>query len=210
MDENYLKGKRIAIFEAHPDDLELGCGGLLTRLSKSNKIDITCFSSANNVRGNLNIEDEFWKSMKHFGTTLRTCCYNDIPTMQFFKFEDVIKDRLYYTKVHFKPDVIITTNPKAHNRDHSVLGQCVMNVFQEQTILFFEDIRGGQDHRPDVYVKLSSDEFVSKMKAISFYDTQRKQRDYFKPDKISSMALYRGSQIGEIYVETFEVGRIVI
>lgn len=147
--------------------------------------------------------------MKHFEVTLRTCLWQDIPTQEFYKFEDFIKSRLFYTREHFKPDIIFCTSPKADNRDHSVLGLCVMNVFQEESVMFYEDIRGGQKHQADIYIKLSSDELVQKLRALEFYKSQN-YRKYFKPDAVSSMALFRGAQIGGLYAESFEIGRLHI
>ena len=201
-----VKGKRILVLGAHPDDIELGMGGTLWKI-RQEKIELTVFSSADNVNGS-KIEDEFWRSMYHYGITLRTCLYQDIQTMEFYKFEDFIKNRLFYTREHFKPDIIFCPSPNSDNSDHAVVGKCVLNVFQEQSILYYEDIRGGRNHKPQAYVKLTSDEFMQKQKVLEFYQTQNK-RKYFGSEPISSMAQFRGTQIGTNYAESFEIGRLV-
>lgn len=202
-----LKGKRILVVGAHPDDLELGMGGTLWKL-REEKIELTVFSSADNINGQV-IEDEFWSSMEYYGITIRTCLYQDIKTMEFFKAEDFIKARLHYIREHFKPDIIFSTSPKSDNKDHKVLGECVLNVFQEQSVLFYEDIRGGREHNSHAYVALDSEDFINKQKVLQFYKTQSK-RKYFGSEPITSMAQFRGTQIGKTYAESFEVGRLVI
>lgn len=205
-----IENKHILLVECHPDDYDLALGGFISRLGRNNpnNIEAICFSSADNVNGQ-KIEDEFWQVMRDYGITLRTTLYQDIPTMEFYKFENMIKKRLHYCREHFKPDVVISTSPYSDNLDHQILGKCVLNVFQEQSVLFYEDIRGGREHKPDIYIRLTTEEFMAKLRVLSYYKTQVK-RKYFQPDAVSSMALFRGSQIGETYAESLQIARLVI
>ena len=206
--EEIIKNQRIAVFAAHCDDIELAMGGTLNKL-KNNRVWIDVFSDATNVRGNETIMDEFWSSMKIYGLTLQTTLWSDVNTMEFYSREKDIKSRMFYCKTHFRPDIVICCNPKSDNRDHSIVGECALNVFQEQTVLLYEDIRGGREHRSDIYVILNAEDVNKKLRAARCYVTQSK-RSYFKPDALVSFLRMRGSQIGVTFAESLEVARLVV
>ncbi len=206
--EEIIKNQKIAIFCAHPDDAELAMGGTMNKI-KNNRVWIDVFSDATNVKGNQWIMDDFWESMKVYGFTMQTTLWSDINTMEFYEKEKDIKSRMYYCKMHFRPDIIICTSPKSDNRDHSIVGECALNVFQEQTVLFYEDARGGREHRPDIYVILNADDVNTKLRACRCYKTQQK-KEYFKPASIVSFLRMRGSQVSSTFAESMEIARLVL
>ena len=199
--------KRILIVGAHPDDLEFGLAGSLHKLIKDNQIKIEVFSTSVNINGN-EILDEMKKSMANLQIS-DYCVSETARTMEFFKYEDVIKQRLFELKQSFIPDIIFSTSTRSLNSDHKVLGECVLNVFQEQMIIFYETLRGDHKLNPNLYSVLSSDDLMVKLELLELYGTQT-HRDYMKPDVINTLARYRGSQIGHTYAEAFEVERMII
>ena len=201
-----FEAKRILLLACHPDDLELGCGGTLWKLRKE-ILQINIMTDALNYPGNETILSDLKNSMTFYG--IENYHVEDFTNMALDLEGTSLRQLLYNIKESFKPDVVFSTSPKAFNQDHRELGLAVLAVFQEQTVLFYEDLRGSQLHIPQVYVKLSSDEFMAKLKALTFYESQ-KTKYYFMPDAISSLAQFRGSQIFMPYAESFELGRVII
>ena len=91
-----------------------------------------------------------------------------------------------------------------------MLGTSVLNVFQEQTVLFYEVVRGDYEFQPNFYNEVSEQDAEVKQDAIRQYVSQTKKRDYAKSSIILSQLIFRGSQCLKKYAEAFEVGRIIL
>lgn len=203
---NIFDKKRILIVGAHPDDIEFGLGGTINKIENKDLIRIEVFSTSVNINGS-EILEEMKKSMAY----MRVAGYSVTEiarTMEFFKYETEIKQRLFDLKQSWCPDIVFSTSTRSMNSDHKLLGECVLNVFQEQMILFYETLRGDHKLKPNFYSILTAENMMHKLELLQFYDTQT-HREYMKPDVISTLARYRGSQIGYNYAEAFEVERLV-
>lgn len=203
-----FKDKKILIVGAHPDDIEFGMGATLNQFKKEN---VMCIVFSDTV--NLNGEDillELHNSLVKIYGVNRLVLMRDIKNLNFVNQEREIKQKLYDVKQEFKPDVIFSTNRTSYNPDHQVLGTSVLNVFQEQTILFYEVVRGDYEFKPNLYNEVSEEDAEIKQDAIRQYVTQTKKRDYAKSSIILSQLIFRGSQCSKEYAEAFEVGRIIL
>jgi len=200
-----FKGKRILIVGAHPDDIEFGLGATLNQIKNEN-IKIVVFSSTTNLNGDA-IIDELKNSMRIYD--LPFTLIQDIENMNFVAQEREIKQKLYDIKQDFKPDIIFTTSKRSYNPDHQILGISCLNVFQEQTVLFYEVVRGDYEHRANLYNKVSHNDALVKQEALMQYQTQKK-RVYLTSNIIQSQLVFRGSQCLSELAESFEVGRIIL
>ena len=200
-----FEGKKILIVGAHPDDIEFGMGATLNQI-KDEELKIVVFSSTTNLNGNT-ILDELKNSMRIYN--LQFTLINSIENMNFTSQEREVKQKLYDIKLQFKPDIIFTTSRKSYNPDHQILGISCLNVFQEQTVLFYEVIRGDYEHMPNMYNKVTEDDCTVKVQALMQYVSQTK-REYMRPEIIQSQMIFRGSQCSAHLAESFEVGRIIL
>jgi N-acetylglucosamine malate deacetylase 1 len=200
-----FQNKKILIVGAHPDDFEFGLGGLLSQLDNKNNLGII-FCTTENFNG-VQIIEELKNSMSVFNLPFRL--RRDIINMNFINQKKEINQILFDVKTELKPDIIFCTSRNSHNPDHKVLADSVLAVFQEQTILFYETVRGDYDHKPNFYVKIDKYNLETKQKAISQYVSPKALRKYMDISLVEAQARFRGSQIGEEYAEAFEVGRIV-
>ena len=203
-----FKDKRILIVGAHPDDIEFGMGATLNQFKKENVMCIV-FSDTVNLNGE-DILTELHNSLVKIYGVNRLVLMRDIKNLNFVNQEREIKQKLYDVKQEFKPDIIFSTNRTSYNPDHQVLGTSVLNVFQEQTILFYEVVRGDYEFKPNLYNEVSEEDAEVKQDAIRQYVTQTKKRDYAKSSIILSQLIFRGSQCSKKYAESFEVGRIIV
>lgn len=200
-----FKGKRILIIGAHPDDIELGMGATLNQI-KGEDVKIIVFSDTVERNGT-DIIFELSKSMAIYG--LSYTLIKDVDNMKFTDKSIQIRQKLYNTKKEFKPDIIFSPNRTSYNPDHRVLGESCLAVFQEQTILFYEVIRGDYEHIPNMYNTVSIDDMLVKQQALMQYKTQQKAT-YTSSNITQSKAIFRGAQCGAEFAETFEVGRIIL
>jgi N-acetylglucosamine malate deacetylase 1 len=202
-----FKGKKILIVGAHPDDIEFGLGATLNQIKKEN-IKCVIFSDTVNLNGDVIIK-ELENSLKNI-YNVDFVLKKNIENLNFVNQEREIKQALYDIKQDFKPDIIFSTSRNSYNPDHQVLGTSCLNVFQEQTVLFYEVVRGDYEFQPNLYNEVFEEDVEIKQDAIRQYVSQTKKRDYAKSKIILSQLVFRGSQILKDYAEAFEVGRIIV
>lgn len=192
---------KIIFFGAHPDDIELACGGTVHKLAKNNEVECVVLSKAQ-ITGNENIELEFENSLKELGVKGKLC---NVLIREFYNQVRVIKDIIYEYRY---ADIIYGPSELAAHTDHSILGKCIKSVFQEHTIFAYEDIRGGYYSKVNYWESLNDTDIFTKLHSLDCYNSQNK-RPYFNNKIISSYLQMRGSQIQKNYAEGFEVIRIV-
>jgi len=198
--------KKILIVGAHPDDIEFGMGATLNKLDKKN-VRIIVLSDTTNINGE-SIVEELNNSMKFYKIPFEL--RRDITNMNFINQEKEVKQILYDLKNDFKPDIIFSTSRRSYNPDHQIVGVSCLNVFQEQTVLFYEVIRGDYEHRPNFYIKVNEEDAEIKIRALKEYISQVQKKDYAKSEKIKALLEFRGSQCNTKFAEAFEVGRIIL
>jgi len=199
-----FKDKKILIIGAHPDDLEFGCGAILNQLKKNTNV-IMIFSDTVETNG-YGIIKELKESMKVYGLHGNLRNFNN---MNFIAEQKKIKQELWDLKKDFKFDIIFSPSPRSFNPDHRVLGESCLSVFQEQTILFYEILRGDYDFRPKLYIKVSRDDMDRKQQALLCYKTIT-NKHYSNPESIVGLAIFRGCQVNSDYAEAFEIGRMIL
>lgn len=186
------------------DDLEFGLGATLNQIKKED-INIIIYSDTVETNSN-DILSELKNSMNLYHLN-----YFVQPHGRNMRFTDQqvgIRQSLFRLKKSFTPDIIFSPSPRSYNPDHMVLGESCLSVFQEQTILFYETLRGDYEHRPNFYNKITDEDMKVKQSALARYKTQSKKH-YSNPFVIQAQALFRGSQINSHLAEAFEVGRII-
>lgn len=198
-----LKNKKILLIGAHPDDLEFGMGATMFGLDS---VDVVVLSDTVNVNGEKIIGD-FRASMDLYGFSHKM--FREPQVMEFYNYEDKIKNILFKEKQEFKPDIVFCPSFRSHNLDHRYTAAYVKNVFQEQSVLMYEVIRGDYEHKPNVWSSISQNQLDIKLGALGKYTTQ-KSRPYMNAEAIIAMARFRGAQVGVPFAETFEAVRIVV
>ena len=191
----------IVFFGAHPDDMELACGGTIHKLAKNNRVQCIVLSKTK-IKGNENIEKEFKKSMIELGVLGKIY---DIPSRDFDNEIKSIKNIIYQYK---SANIIYGPSELAAHTDHAALSRCIKSVFQEHTIYGYEDIRGGYYSKVNYWESLTDEDIFAKFHSLDCYNSQIK-RPYFDNKICMSFLQMRGSQIQKNYAEGFEVIRMV-
>src|SRR5712692_5561433 len=130
--------KRIVIMGAHPDDIELGCGGTLHQLKELNPV-IVIFTDTVETNGN-NIIEELQKSMSSYN--LKYELY-DFPNMGLVNNIPEVRTKVFNLKS--KGDIFFGPSTNSQHLDHRVLGRAIDDIMLEMTVYFYEDIRSGQN-----------------------------------------------------------------
>lgn len=206
--------KRILFVGAHPDDIEFGCGGLISNLMALGCSDIRCVVLSTELRSS----DGFVQAVRDldeqraaFGALgLHPSNYSITPVAPgqlFPEYRQNILEALYEEKAQFQPQIVFSTSYFDVHQDHRTLAKCVLKAFNRLSILHYEVFNSSINFQPTLFMPLTEADLAAKMEAISIYKTQLDPEasltDYFSPEIVRTSAMQYGLKVGSKYAEPF-------
>lgn len=201
--------KRVLALGAHTDDIELGCGGFLSRLKREGaEIAVMAFSRAEaSLPPDIpphTLQLEFEAAMKVIG--IDSVWTGDFPVRHFPDHRQMILERLVETARDYQPDLVLTMNSQDTHQDHQVIHRESVRAFRGMTLLGYETPWNQQQNVTTLFVEVSHDDLEHKIKMLSQYESQtRLGRTYMDREYAESAARFRGYQGRVPYAEAFEV-----
>ena len=220
----------ILVFGAHPDDVELGCGGtIIKEVQRGKKVGIIDFTRGElGTRGNFKIRDiETQKATKLMGVKMRkNLNFKD----GFFKNDDEHKLVLIKEIRKHQPEIVITNAPSDRHPDHARASEITINacflsglekiitnqkVWRPKSIYHYIQFN---NLKPDLVIDISQ-QMDLKIKVVKAYESQ-----FFNPkskesetiisskdfiDSVSYRSKDLGRQSGCEYAEGFLVNQLV-
>lgn len=219
---------------AHPDDEILGAGATIYKLTQENEdVNVCILSSKAEARNfkpdDKDLQEDCDAALKMLGVNrifrgeFPNIKLNTVPHLDLVQFiESCIKET--------NADVIFTHHPNDLNNDHvhtSLACQAAARLFQRNPqinglkALLFMEVLSATDwalnssagsFKPNVFVEVGEHAVDMKINALSQY--KGVMRDYPHPrsnETVKALSVYRGSQAGCMYAESFELafGRIL-
>lgn len=215
------------IVVAHPDDEVLGAGGTIYKLAQSGlEVNLCVLSGKAQARAYRPSDGELESDMnescsllginKIFEGDFPNIKLNTVPHLELVQF---IENAILQTKAQ----VIITHHPADVNNDHvqtSQACQAAIRLFQRRvevtpvSELWYMEILSSTEwgvdaalipYHPNVYVELGKQALKKKIEALSMY--RGVMREYPHPrskETLEALAVFRGSQSGCQYAESFQ------
>ena len=203
-----IKGKTIFAIAPHVDDVELGAGGTIYQLGKSNNVFYIGMSLPPLVNQDV-LLSEFHESAKVLGIKPENIILKDYDPRNLSDVRSEILQFFYDLNKKHKPDIIFIPNSKDIHQSHEVVFAEGRRAFKYSSILGYELPWNSFDFKMDLFIELSKESVDTKVRAINAYKTQ-KSRLFFSNDIVGDLARVRGKQIGREYAECFEVIRMII
>jgi LmbE family N-acetylglucosaminyl deacetylase len=203
---------QILCIGAHSDDVEIGCGGTLLRLTQEypNAVLHWVVFSAIGVRAEeaKHATKLFAGKTKIQGPVLKT--FKD-GFMPFAGAE--IKADFEEIKKTVDPDLVFTHNRKDAHQDHRVLAEMTWSTFRNHFILEYEIPKyDGDLGQPSVFVPLSAE--VAEKKTSYIMDAFKSQhpKHWFQPNTFLSLMRLRGMECASEsgYAEAFYCRKLVL
>ena len=202
-----IKNGPILFIGCHPDDIELGCGGLINKLKNQHKIYTLILSKNLDQPEHKNLVIESKKSLKILGVKEKNIIFGDFKSREFSYQRQKIVDYLWQIKKKIKPTCIFITPFDLH-QDHQVCNMESKRVFREKSILEYDLVRSSLDRNHSIFVELTKKELDVKIKALEQYKTHSK-RNYFKKQAITSIAQSGGIKQELDFCEIFKPVSII-
>ena len=207
---------------AHPDDVELGCGGILALLKKKgHKIYILVLTKGEASGDPLVREKECYLSAEilkadklFFGNLKDTKITDGIETIA--EIEKVVKIT--------QPEIVFSHGTKDRHQDHRNAGLATLSASRHcHKVLLYESPDALRNFCPQVFVDVSSS-FEVKLKALEAFSSQI-SKVFFRGNQhnsltslsgipyisnaVEGLARYRGFQASLLLAEAFEVGKFI-
>ena len=201
-------GKKIFFIGAHPDDIELGCGGLIAHLA--GKAEIFCFTLSDNQKNPLltHLPIEHHNSMQILGVDKDHVILHHFTTRRFQQERQEILEFLFEQNKKYQPDIVFThTNADLH-QDHGTVTMETLRAFRRISVFGFDVIRSSNGFFPRFLVKIDEADVEKKIQSLAAYTTY-KDKYYFSSELTRSILIRNGSLAESHYAEGFDIFRMV-
>lgn len=199
--------KRWLFVGPHPDDVELGCGGIIAKYRGKIEMYYLVLSPCTDEPKNRLILEEMRNAVGVAGITRSQV--SNIVRRVFHDQRNKIRNVLLEVQRKFDPDLVFCPTLNDVHQDHSVTAEEVTRIFRDKGVLGYEAVRSSVFFRPNLYFTFEETYLREKTSMVMCYKSQY-DRYYFKPGVIESLARMRGNQVRSEYAEAFELMRLVI
>jgi LmbE family N-acetylglucosaminyl deacetylase len=192
---------------AHPDDIEIGAGGLLLRLA-----EVTLRTRYVVLTGTAERHQEARTAARAFmpGADLAVELH-DLPEGRLPAAWGSVKEILEDVARTCAPDVVLAPSPGDAHQDHRVIGELVPTVFRDQLCLGYEIPKwDGDVSRPSVYVPLPASLARRKVELLHACFPSQTHRDWWDDEVFLGLARLRGMECRAGYAEAFGCTKSVI
>jgi LmbE family N-acetylglucosaminyl deacetylase len=199
---------------AHPDDVELGCGGaILKHLENGDAVYVMVVTDGESGSKTQQFGDdrltETIKSLQFAGIEKdRVICLH-LPDTEVWRERQKLLDAIVQACKDYKIDYVYTHSAQAYHQDHITIFEETIRGAKGTSGIFAYETNGGTktSFAPNFFVNIE-DVFDKKMRMLKFHRSQS-GKDYFDIHTIEALSRVRAAQ-SKIYkyAEAFELLRL--
>jgi N-acetylglucosamine malate deacetylase 1 len=206
------KNRLVIAFGAHPDDIEIGMGGTVAKLTGMGyDVRLVIATLPNFVKTDTKEERKHESIMSAKVMGCKTPEFLDLSP------EEIVFKRKFVTQIskiiqELNPEAIFTQWIGDTHQDHQALTRAVVAAARDSNDVFMYEttIPGGiSEHafRPQLYVDVT-DTLEIKKNALDCFDSQKIRCGPLWIDSLVGRCSYRGYQMNTKYAEAFEVIKV--
>ena len=201
-------GKKVIFIGAHPDDIELGCGALISHIV--DKTDLLCVTLSDNQKNPAlkNVVGEHYRSMETLGVSREKVMLMDFETRKFPHARQEILEFLFQLNSEHKPDIVFVHTLADIHQDHTTATNETLRAFRGRTVLGFDCLRSSYGFFPHFLVEVGEQDVERKINALLQYKTYE-DKYYFDPSILRSTLIRHGALAERPFAEGFDILRIV-
>jgi LmbE family N-acetylglucosaminyl deacetylase len=184
---------RLLVLGAHPDDIEIGCGGTLLRLAaERSDLDVTWAVFCSNPERAREAEASAHAFLGPVAHRVVVHSFRD----GFLPWEGArVKEEFEALKKQVSPDLVLTHYREDRHQDHRTVSELTWNTWRNHLILEYEIPKyDGDFGSPNLFAPLSAATMQRKVDLLmSSFPTQA-GKPWFTPDLFKGVARIRGME----------------
>jgi len=192
---------------AHPDDIEIGAGGLLLGLARGRpRVRYTVLTGT--AERHQEARNAAYAFMPEADLAIDLF---DLPDGRLPSVWGKVKEILEDIGRSCSPNVIIAPSAGDAHQDHRTIAEIVPTVFRDQLYLAYEIPKwDGDIGRPSVYVPLSAETACRKVELLHKCFPSQRDHDWWDEEIFIGLARLRGMECRARYAEAFTCTKSVI
>ena len=195
---------------AHPDDVELGCGGLLIKASRNGHGVYIYTATRGGAGGDPRARiKEAQRSAKFIGA--KALWLDDLPDTMLQEGIDLIS-RIESRIDLVHPDIVLTHHSRDVHHDHRTIARATLEAARFESNILAYEIPLTRDFEPRTFFDIS-DVVDDKVELVNIFASQR-EKMYTRANAIKGLAAYRAFQSrfhGEVsHVEAYDVAKLCL
>jgi N-acetylglucosamine malate deacetylase 1 len=201
-------GKKLLFIGAHPDDIELGCGALISNVVEST--DVLCLTLSDNQKNPVlkNLVHEHYCSMAVLGVRRERVLLETFETRKFPHARQEILEYLFQLNRDYNPDIVFVHTRADIHQDHATATEEALRAFRGKTVLGFDCLRSSYGFFPHFLSEVSEKDVDCKIQALAEYKTYT-DKYYFDPNILRATLIRHGALAEKPFAEGFDILRIV-
>jgi LmbE family N-acetylglucosaminyl deacetylase len=192
---------------AHPDDIEIGAGGLLLSLAgRLSRVRYLVMTGTAERHAEARAAAHAFAPDADLDITLL-----DLPEGRLPACWHRVKEAVESVARSESPDLIIAPSSADAHQDHRTIGEIVPTVFRDHLYLAYEIPKWDGDlGRPSVYWPLPADVTRRKVELLHKCYPSQRGRDWWDDEAFLGLARLRGIECRARYAEAFTCSKLVI
>jgi len=202
---------RILCLGAHPDDIEIGCGGTMLRLLAEHPGSACRWIVLSGAGTPRELEAQDGAARFLAAAAERTVSVQRFRDGHFPVALTALKEALEEARQGFRPDLVFTHYRDDRHQDHRTVSDVTWQTFRDHLVLEYEVPKWDGDLGvPNCYVALAEDARRRKVEhLLAAFPTQREKR-WFSSETFLALLRLRGVECGsaEGYAEAFYTRKV--
>jgi LmbE family N-acetylglucosaminyl deacetylase len=191
---------------AHPDDIEIACGGTLLELASRPGTRFTSMV----LTGTHDRELESTKALHRLAPGVETH-FADLPDGRLPTHWGEVKEALEDLAATCRPDLVLAPRPDDAHQDHRLVGSVVSTVWRDAPVLHYEIPKWDGDlGAPTTYVPVSPERAREKVEVLHACFTSQVDHDWWDDETFLGLMRLRGVECRSRYAEAFFCSKLVV
>lgn len=199
---------RALFIGAHPDDIELGCGALISHILP--QTEVLCVTLSDNQKNPLlkSLVEEHHHSMSVLGVPEKNVILGQFETRRFPEFRQEILEYMIHLNKTFMPEVVFVHTKADIHQDHATVTEEALRAFRGTSVLGYDVLRSSYGFFPNFLVEVTQQDVECKVSALREYKTYASK--YYFDEGITRATMIRHGALAERpFAEGFDILRVV-
>ena len=197
---------KVLCIGAHPDDVEIGCGGTLLELGAREDVTVSTVVLTATPERRREVEAA---GPRFFPGTAVTVL--DLPESNLPAHWGATKSALEDLGRLHQPDLLFVPRIDDAHQDHRLIGQLASTVWRNTLILHYEIPKWDADLVPPThYVAVSEDNARRKVELLNLSYPSQQHRDWWDDELFLGLMRLRGIEIRSRYAEGFFASKVAL